>query len=424
MTIELNPMGNACHMACDFCYLEAQREGGNFGPKYDLDAMKAALIDEVGDWKPDDGRSAFTLHGGDPLGMPIDDLTEILRWSCERWGTTSIQTTGFPITDRHVQIFEKYNVQVGVSIDGPGEMNDLRKVRGSKHTTREATAGTEAAIEEMRAAGIPVSVIVVLHKLNTAPERRDRFKRWIGHLDTIGVGGIRFHPMELDHQAAEYAPSIDDYIEFYADLHGFMKRLSRLRIDITSDIRKLLEGDDRHVTCTWHTGACDPYTTSAVRGVDGAGDRTNCGRTNKDGVAHPKGEVEGHERQVALYRTPQEHGGCRGCRWWFACGGQCVGEGLDGDWRARSSFCRLYKSLFRLVEQEMLDEGKAPLSMQSRREALEKLMDAYHQRGKRLSIHRGLKLVERGVTEPAGENQEHGDAPHGDKPHGDHTDDG
>lgn len=419
MTIELNPMGNACYASCDYCYLEAQREGGNTtaGP-YDMEAMKRGLMDEIGEWDPE-GRAPFTLHGGDPLGMPIDDLEEVLRWGFEQWGATAIQTIGARMTEAHLDLWERYNTRVGVSIDGPGEMNDLRKMRGARDVT-DATAQTEWAIEAMRERGISVSVIIVLHKLNMAPERRAEFKGWISHLDRIGVSGVRFHPMELDYQAEKWAPPVADYVDFYRDLHDHMQDL-RLSIDILSDMRKLLSGDDRNVTCTWN--ACDPYTTPAVRGVDGQGERTNCGRTNKDGVAHPKASTSGHERQLALYRTPQEHGGCKGCRFWFACKGQCPGEGMgDGDWRNRSGYCELYKGLFGTVEQEMLDEGEVPLSMQSKREEVEELMDAHYQRGQRLSIYGALEKAGKGWTvEPDGSM--HGDAPHGDQ-HGDHVDRG
>lgn len=763
------------------CYLEPQRDAGNFGSKYDMDAMKAAIAEEVGSWEPNG--AAFTLHGGDPLGMPVDDLEEVLRWGHEKWGQTAIQTIGSRMTEHHLDLFERYETHVGVSIDGPGTMNDLRRMRGSREDTREATATTEWALEEMCRRGIRCSVIVVLHRLNVDPEKRDAFKAWITKLDRMGVSGIRFHPMELDHEAESYAVEIPELVAFYLDLHEHMAGLSKLRIDIMVDIRRLLEGDDRNVTCTWNScyddktevltdegfklfadvdiehdriasldpetgemtyrcatakqeydyvgpmlhwqsrtvnfkvtpdhrmlvypgrdwrerdlvfrpasdlrepgdlrvkkdaewsgetpthvtipepddwpeysrkrskklppvevedyvtfmgwylsegsftratwegnpdwcayrvniasrdddvreelkalfrrmglGAadtghgitatsrhlyeyvkqfgrspekfvppeikrmspdlinrflrvlfrgdgritedgklryyrtiserlasdvqelllkagmagtlsvrsvetireyrekyasaggraftanhaqyrvgvtrdklsprvssgpsevsyagkvydltvppngtlyvrrngkaawcsnCDPYTTPAVRGVDGAGVRTNCGRTNKDGVAHPKAKTAGHERQVALYRTPQTHGGCRGCRWWFACKGQCPGEGLDGDWRARSSYCDLYKALFRHVEQEMFDEGVVPLSFQSRRVELEELMDAHHQRGKRLGIHAGLRALEEGHT-IAPDGSTHADRPHGDS-HGDHTDRG
>ena len=61
---------------------------------------------------------------------------------------------------------------------------------------------------------------------------------------------------------------------------------------------------------------------------------SNCGRTNKDGVDYLKSDHQGYERYIALYNTPHEHGGCKGCRFFLMCKGQCPGTAIDGDWQA------------------------------------------------------------------------------------------
>jgi uncharacterized protein len=75
----------------------------------------------------------------------------------------------------------------------------------------------------------------------------------------------------------------------------------------------MLEGRDGSVGCTWR--ACDSYTTEAVQGVEGNGQSSNCGRTNKEGVDFIKANTAGYERYTAaLYRTLQSENGCQGCR--------------------------------------------------------------------------------------------------------------
>src|SRR5687767_16009133 len=114
---------------------------------------------------------------------------------------------------------------------------------------------------------------------------------------------------------------------------------------------KLLQDEKASVTCVWN--ACDPYTTSAVRGVDGDGSLTNCGRTFKDGIPYRKASTVGRERQLVLHNTPQELGGCKGCRFFFACKGYCPGTALGGDWRKRTEHCRVLYSLFERFEEEI-----------------------------------------------------------------------
>ena len=103
--------------------------------------------------------------------------------------------------------------------------------------------------------------------------------------------------------------------------------LAKLRFDVFADMRRLLRGQDDSVTCVWT--ACDPYTTRAVRGIEGNGQRSNCGRTYKDGVDFAKAPAEGFERYLALYHTPQDFGGCHGCRFFLMCKGECPGTAID-----------------------------------------------------------------------------------------------
>jgi len=82
-----------------------------------MERMKAAVEREGG---------PFTLFGGEPLLLPLADLEELFRWGMEEYGHSGIQTNGILISDEHMRLFKTYNVDVGVSIDGPGELNDLR----------------------------------------------------------------------------------------------------------------------------------------------------------------------------------------------------------------------------------------------------------------------------------------------------------
>jgi uncharacterized protein len=432
MTIEAVPFGNSCDLSCTYCYYTQAREAGNFGSRrYDLDRMLAGIEAEVGGWTPS-GQAAFVLHGGDPLQLPLPDLERVWKWGYEKWGANGVQTHGAKITPAHVALAKRYNAAVGISIDGPGALNDLRWA-GSLERTREWTANSQAAIRMLCEAGVSTSVIVVLHKLNMAPDSRQVFKDWLRELEDVGVRSIRLHTLEVDSAEARdrYLPTEADAIAFYRDMHDYLKTFQHLRVDLMQDMRYLLTGKDAVLgddgsergvtTCTFN--ACDPLTTPAVHGVDGQGVRSNCGRVNKDGVPFPKSEGRGYERYIALYHTPQEYHGCQDCRFFFACKGQCPGEGVASDWRNKSEHCGLYYALFETVEQELLDEGVTPLSVSAERVVIEqRMLDAWAA-GASISIARAL----RGGYTPQVQ-QAHGDSPHGDSPHGDshgdHTDSG
>jgi uncharacterized protein len=364
MSVELRPLGVKCNIQCQYCYQDPQRDAGNILQSYDLEKMKAAVAHE--------GKS-FTLFGGEPLLVPEQDLEELWAWGFEKFGRNDVQTNGVLINDNHIRLFKAYGVHVGISVDGPGELNDIRWA-GTLQRTREFTARTLAAIERLSREEIPLSLIITLHRNNATRDKLPRMHDWLRAMDRLGVRSARLHILEVDNEAVrqKYALTTAENLEAFQSFARLEKEFTTLELDVFQELRDLLAGADDDTTCIWN--ACDPYTTRAVRGIEGNGQRSNCGRTNKDGIDFTKAGSEGFERYLALYHTPQEHGGCQGCRFFLMCKGQCPGTALDGDWRNRTEHCDVWKSLFQQVEEEMVAEGRTPLSISPVRPEVERVM--------------------------------------------------
>lgn len=364
MTVELRPLGVHCNIACQYCYQNPQRDAGNLGRQYDMDAMKQAIEEEGG---------PFTLFGGEPLMVREEDLEDLWAWGFDNYGQNSVQTNGTLINETHIRMFKQYNVHVGISIDGPGELNDIRW-SGSLGKTRADTARTEAAIKRLCQENIPPTLIVTLHKGNAASDKLPLMHEWFLNLDRMGVSSSRLHVLESENQLIrdKYALSMEENIRALLSFARLEDDLYAMTLDIFHDVECLLQGNDEKVGCVWR--ACDPYTTSAVRGVEGAGQKSNCGRTNKDGIDFVKSDKPGYERYIALYNTPQTEGGCQGCRFFLMCKGQCPGTSIDGDWRNRTEHCNIWVELFEHVEQRLLDSGVNPLSVSSKLKSVEEAM--------------------------------------------------
>jgi uncharacterized protein len=412
MTIELRPLGVKCNIQCQYCYQNPQRDAGNVPHSYNMEKMKAAIEKEGG---------SFSLFGGEALLVPESDLEELWSWGFQKHGYNGIQTNGTLINDNHIRMFKQYKVGVGISIDGPGELNDVRWV-GSVERTREATAKTLLAIERLCQEGIPPSLIVTLHRCNATKDKLPVMHDWFRYLESIGITSARLHILEVEGKSIQdkYTLSVEENIEAFLSFTKLEQELTRLKFDVFQDMRNLLLGQDNNTTCVWN--ACDPYTTRAVRGVEGNGQSSNCGRTNKDGIDFTKANTEGFERYLALYHTHQEYGGCKGCRFFLMCKGECPGTSIDGDWRNRTQDCEVWKSLFRHLEEETILQGSIPISIRSDRKQLEKIFMDTWAKGQNINISSALQWLSQGQSNSA-PNSSHGDIPHGDS-HGDHTDNG
>ncbi len=383
MGVEVRLLGVRCNIQCQYCYQNPPRDAGNVPRTYDLEATKAAIAAE--------GRH-FTLFGGEPLMVPLPDLEALWAWGLERYGRNSVQTNGSLITDAHVDLFKRYKVQVGLSVDGPGELNDVRWA-GTLARTREATARTQAAVERLCQEGISPRLIVTLHRGNATPDKLPVMQDWFRRLDGLGVTSARLHILETesDEIRRRYALTTEENLAAFLSFARLESVLTRLRFDVFSDIRRLLRGQDDEVTCVWN--ACDPYTTHAVRGVEGNGQRSNCGRTYKEGVEFAKAATEGFERYLALYQTPQTYGGCQGCRFFLMCKGQCPGTAIDQNWRNRTADCAVWMGLFEHFEAELVAAGEAPLSVSPRRAEVETALMTRWSRGQNSTIASVLRQL-------------------------------
>jgi len=377
MSIEVRPLGVKCNIQCQYCYQNPQRDAGNVLHAYNLSRIKDAIAAEG---------QPFTLFGGEPLLMPERDLEEIWQWGFRKYGANRIQTNGTLINENHIRMFREYNVHVGISVDGPGELNDVRWA-GSLEQTRMASAKTQAAIERLCKEGMTPTLIITLHRSNATPDKLPVLQDWLLYLERLGVVRARLHILEVDNDSirAKYSLSDKENLECMLSFLDFERdSLTTLRFDLFQEMRNLLRGDDNDTSCVWN--ACDSYTTRAVRGIEGNGQSSNCGRTNKDGIDFVKSDVEGFERYLALYHTPQEHGGCNQCRFFLMCKGQCPGTAIDGDWRNRTEHCRVWMGLYQHLEAEVMNQGLTPISRDMRRPQLEEIFLTHWAEGRNSTI--------------------------------------
>jgi len=409
--IEILPVGVTCNLRCDYCYEQPERDKQAVH-KYDRELVMKGIDTSKGFWQ---------LFGGEPLLLRFEDLDELLTLGHQKWGYTGLQTNGTLITPKHIELFVRCKTQIGLSIDGPGELNDSRWA-GTLDATRKATAKSEWAIEELArlaregATYLGPFIITTLHSGNVSEAHWPKFEAWLRHLDSIGIRFINLHFLELDHLATKWDLSNDDLTRVMIKLWDLSHEMKTLKFLNFEELVRLLRGDDANSMCLWR--ACDPWSTSAVQGLSNEGEPSNCTRGTKDGInwlpaegsgTHHKWDIgefdtnRHHERQLALYVTPEADGGCKDCRFWLMCQGYCPGTGkaddAPQDWRVKSSHCRSIKAQFAEVEKRLVAVGETPLSISPKRAAVEAHMYNEWTQGRSCTMSEALRVVgEQNVT--------------------------
>lgn len=349
MSYSVKVTGVACSINCTYCYEGEMRKKTDNEVAYDIDR----IIETMESRKKADGGGTPILHGGEPLMIPKEHVERLLAKMYEIHGASGVQTNGIHIDDDYIQMFKKYRTHVGISFDGPWPMNKLR-VAGRGMSTKKSTEITQKNIYKLRAAGVSAGLIMVLHRANASAEMLPKLIEFIKEMKSIQVSGrlnlciiddpVLKRKQELTEEEATYA---------YRELAKFiLTEGDQLYWQPFRDIVDNLLGNGLG-TCIFHP--CSYFEADGERTIMGDGSLSNCLKTAKTGHAYLREPdiPKNHVREDILEQIPYEDGGCKGCKYWRICYGVCPSEGIDGDWRNRSRFCKAYYAAYEEAEKAM-----------------------------------------------------------------------
>lgn len=176
-TIILQPT-SLCPLACTYCYLPERHLRQDMTPA--VAATVAAGIEP--DWAPIE----VVWHGGEPLAVGRPRFAELLEpfEPLRRAGRVQhkVQTGAALITNAWCELFERFEIGVGVSIDGPRPVNRHRVNRAGRPMFDRIMAG----IETLTRHDLPFIVLAVVSQDGTSRARevldflRGLGTRWVG----------------------------------------------------------------------------------------------------------------------------------------------------------------------------------------------------------------------------------------------------
>lgn len=365
MSLHIAPT-TGCNLGCTYCYENPDREMREewVSKEYDMDA----IMDRLEDWKDRYPHETPGFHGGEPLLMKYDDMEELCQWIYENYGEGGhIQTNATMLSERHIELFAEYDWSVGVSCDGPGELNEHRiAYEGGDDVTRKHTKTTLENIKRLREADVSVGLIVVLHESNAGTdEKLDKLLEWMTEMGDIGVTGHYNPAIPYEDVQTDISLSPDRLKEVFIATWEWMQeepdRVWNPMRDYVDNLLGLGLTD-----CV--NNKCDVYNAGAAKIIMGNGETTGCGKTWSgvgDGGKFLQGEStdnefgETEERYEMLKKTPGPHGdgadmgGCKGCDYWNVCTGGCPSSGINGDHRNRTIWCEAKYGLYERIENDL-----------------------------------------------------------------------
>ncbi|MFF0161673.1 FxsB family cyclophane-forming radical SAM/SPASM peptide maturase [Streptomyces sp. NPDC005263] len=148
-------VANRCNIDCDYCFVFNSRDQAarRLPARMDLAVARAAAR-RIGEHTTAHGLRTIhvVLHGGEPLLVGVGHMAGLLEAvrDAAPAGTRvlfELQTNGTLLSGAWLDLFERYEVAVGISLDGPPRANDRHRLT---HAGRSSAVSAVRGIEQLR----------------------------------------------------------------------------------------------------------------------------------------------------------------------------------------------------------------------------------------------------------------------------------
>ncbi|MBL8294089.1 MAG: SPASM domain-containing protein, partial [Bryobacterales bacterium] len=248
------------------------------------------------------------------------------------------------IDDNWAQLFREYNWLLGVSLDGPEEINDLYRFNKAGHGTWKQVM---RAIDTLQKRKVDFNILCVLSQANVdKPRELYRFYK------SLGVDNVQFIPLaefNPDGSRMPFTITAEQYGKFLVEMFDlWWPDRRKMRIRFFDNIAEAVAGM-KPGSCTMHE-TCDSYVV-----VEYNGDIYPCdffvesgwklGNVTLDSWA----EVARRTRRYNFARTKTlAHPECVVCDYQSICHGGCpkFRHGPHGQFEDLDYFCQAYKMIY------------------------------------------------------------------------------
>lgn len=261
ISILIKPSSETCNVDCSYCFYKELKSSGDVANKGNMtrSTMKNLIKNVYADL--DDGDMVeFAFQGGEPslLGLGfyrdfVDHVKYINRGKV--YVNYSFQTNGIIIDDEWCEFFKDNNFLIGLSLDGPQDINDHYRLDYKGKGTYNDIIKTKNLFDKYR---VEYNILSVLtNKLAKEPERiwhfiRENDIQYIQFIPCLDDINNSFH--------SEYALIPENFAYFYKKIFSLWKASLEegdyYSISFIDQIINLLGGNN-NVSCALR-GRCSP----------------------------------------------------------------------------------------------------------------------------------------------------------------------
>lgn len=168
-----------CNLACDYCYYSTC--GGKPGQKIkriDDNILEKFIKEYMAKSK---GSASFAWQGGEPLLAGHDFFEKVVTLQSQyapphTMISNALQTNATLLNEKWASFLKKYNFLIGVSLDGPREIHDKRRVDSLGQGSFDRVM---RGIQHLKDHDVDFNILTVIHKgnVNKAKELMEFYKR-------------------------------------------------------------------------------------------------------------------------------------------------------------------------------------------------------------------------------------------------------
>jgi uncharacterized protein len=350
-----------CNLACRYCLAEAGPDMPHLAPHTAYAAVDAACK------LPETRPLTIQISGGEPflnfgLFKLLVDYIEEKERQTGRAVTITTQSNGTLIDDQIAAFVNEHRIAIGISCDGPQQVNDLsRPTVGGKPSHDRTLRGMRALSRR----GVRFGVIVVLSLTNI-----DDPQAMVDFFADLGVGSIKINPVNMigDAQATWNRVGItpEQYFEF---LEAFIDHCVSQRAPFgETNLREYLQ----HLIRRIHNYRCMRSNCGAGRSfflIDAKGDVYPCAhsaglsswRLGRIGEAAGDLPALGARNSIVQEfpnRLVERITEARSCPWRHFCEGGCAVNAYQrfGTIQAPDTLCTFYERFYPRLLERLADE--------------------------------------------------------------------